>query len=115
MKIVDIIYNSLHEDQDQIKSAIIDILTVMTGEGVDSMSLDVIQRSLGSQGIDVDEHALFDICSNLAIVRNIKDGIVYFNSDSDQSQYQDTPADPQKQDKKIDTLARKQVKKELDK
>ena len=48
------------------------------------------------------------------IVDNIKDDVVYFNSNSEQSGYTNQ-VDPEKQDKTIDRMARKQTKKELNK
>ena len=115
MIIKDIIFTSLAEDQDHVRDAAIDILSVMAGEGIDSANLNMIQKTLGNQGINVDEHALFDILDNLAIVRNIKDGVVFFNTDSEASQGLSDKPDPEKQDKTIDKMARKQTKKELNK
>ena len=68
---------------------------------------------MAKQGIDVDENSLFDVADNLAIVRNIKDDVIFFNTDSDASAGDPECPDPEQQDKKIDKLARKQVKKEL--
>jgi hypothetical protein len=100
------------EDLD-IKDIVLDLLTAMAGEGVESMSLDSLVKELAAQGIDVDAHALFDLLGNLAIVQNVKDNVVYFNADSDQSHYQELKVDPEKQDKTIDKLARKKIKKEI--
>lgn len=115
MKIIDVISFPLHEEQDQIKDAVLDILSVFAGEGLDSVNIDMVKRSLSNTGVDADEHALFDILDNLAIVRNIKDGVVFFNTDSDQSQGLDQVPDAEKQEKTVDKLARKQVSKELKK
>ena len=115
MKIKDIISFALSEDQDFLKDTVIDIMNIMAGEGLDSVNIDMIKTTLDNQGVDADEHALFDILDNLAIVRNIKDGVVFFNTDSEASQgLQDKP-DAEKQDKTIDKLARKQVTKGLKK
>ena len=67
---------------------------------------------MAKQGIDVDENSLFDVADNPAIVRNIKDDVMSPITDSD-ALPGDEQKDPEQQDKKIDKLARKQVKKEL--
>lgn len=107
MRIFDIIV------EDNIaKDAVLDLLTVMAGEELDSVGLDVIQQELSAGGIDIDSSALFDLLDNLAIVRNIKDDVVYFNTDSESSHGSVKP-DPEKQDNTIDKMARKKVKKEM--
>ena len=68
---------------------------------------------MAKQGIDVDENSLFDVADNLAIVRNIKDDVISPITDSDALSEILNKPDPEQQDKKIDKLARKQVKKEL--
>ncbi len=113
MRINDIILSSIVEDQNHINDAVLDIMSIMAGEGIDSVNFNMIIDNLKHQGIDIDEHALFDILDNLAIVRNIKDGVVFFNTDSDSSQNQYKEVDPKKDEKKVAKLARKQVKKEL--
>jgi len=105
MRICDII-----RENSTVHDAILDLLTALSGEGLDSVPMQSILGDLNSQGIDLDEPGLFDNLSNLAIVRNIKDGVVYFNSDSDQSHYNDMP-DPEAQDKQVSKLAQKQVDK----
>ena len=84
----------------------------MAGEGINSIPPSLV-KELAKQGIDVDENSLFDVADNLAIVRNIKDDVIFFNTDSDASAGDPEQQDPEQQDKKIDKLARKQVKKEL--
>ena len=96
------------------KSAVIDLLTVLSSEGIDSIDISALQDEMNKQNIDVDHNSLFDLLDNIAIVRNIKDDIVYFSSDSNKSNYSSTDADPEKQKKTVSKLARKQVKKELD-
>ena len=85
----------------------------MAGEGINSIPIPVLVKELAKQGIDVDENSLFDVADNLAIVRNIKDDVIFFNTDSDASAGDPEQKDPEAQDKQIDKLARKQVKKEL--
>lgn len=109
MRIADIITESVDP-----KSAVLDLLTVLSSEGIDSISISALQDEMNKQEIDVDHNSLFDLLDNVAIVRNIKDDIVYFSTDSDRSSYTNTEADPEKQQKTVSKLARKQVKKELD-
>tara|TARA_B100000809_G_C15040244_1_gene495284 strand:- start:664 stop:990 length:327 start_codon:yes stop_codon:yes gene_type:complete len=106
-------YADLVTENLDIKDAVLDLLTAMAGEGVESVSIDSLVKELSAQEVDVDAHALFDLLGTLAIVRNVKDNVVYFNADSDQSHYQELKVDPEKQDKTIDKLARKKIKKEI--
>ena len=96
-----------------IRDQVLDLLTVMAGEGVESISVELLVKELESQELDVDKNALFDLLGTLAIVRNVKNNVVYFNADSDQSHYQELKVDPEKQNKTIDKLARKKIKKEI--
>jgi hypothetical protein len=97
----------------EIVSMITDMLTVMAGEGLDSANFDMIKATLRNQGIELDDNMLFDVLDNLAIVRNISDNVVFFQTGSGK-RGEDLP-DPKKDEKKVDKLARKQVKKELKK
>lgn len=112
MLITDII-NALTENS-TTEDAVLDLLTAMAGEGLDSAPLDTLADELSKQGIDIDTTALFDVLENLAIVDNIKDDIVYFNTDSKASHYGSKP-DPEKQDKQVSKLAKKQIDKEIKK
>ena len=107
-------YSDLIVENTTVQDATLDLLTVMAGEGVSSIPLDTISQELQNQDIDVDSTALFDVLNNLAIVKNIKENVVFFNTDSDASRG-DAEPDPEKQDKTIDKLARKQTKKAMDK
>lgn len=110
MRITDII---IYEDE-STKQAILDYLAVMAGEGLDSVSLDTLKAELNSDNISIDKAALFDILDNIDIVRNIKDDVVFFNTDSDASK--GTPkVNPEKDNNVVDKMARKQVDKELNK
>ena len=103
------------KEADDINQAVLDVLTKIAGEGVGTANFGLIQQELSAQGYDVDDNALFDILNNLAIVRNIENDVVHFNTDSDQSKGQSQENDPEKDKKQVDKLARKQVKKGLDK
>lgn len=110
MRISDIIV-----EETPVRDTVIDLLTVLNGEGVDSVAIDALQQEISNQGIDVDHNSLFDLLDTLPIVHNIKDDVVYFSSDSEKSRYNNTQAnDIEKQEKKVANLAKKQVKKELD-
>lgn len=93
------------------RDAVVDIIAMIAGEGADSISFEVVQQELSAQGIDVDRAALFDLATTLPVVNNIKDDVIYFNTDSDQSQY--GGEDPEKDDKVVDKMARQQVSKEI--
>jgi hypothetical protein len=103
------------KEADDINQAVLDVLTTIAGEGVGTANFGLIQQELSAQGYDVDDNALFDILNNLAIVRNIENDVVHFNTDSDQSKGQSRETDPEKDKKHVSKLARKQVKKGLDK
>ena len=106
-------FSDLIAENSDLQDAVLDLLTVMAGEGINSIPIPVLVKELAKQGIDVDDNSLFDVAQNLAIVRNIKDDVLFFNTDSDASAGDPEQPDPEKQDKQIDKLARKQVKKEL--
>jgi hypothetical protein len=101
-------------EDSEVEAVVLDLLTAMAGEGLDSTPMSAIIDELNNQGIDIDEPSLFDVLENLAIVDNVKDSVVYFNTDSDASHYGEKP-DPEKQDKTVDKMARKQVKKGIKK
>ena len=97
-----------------VDSKVIDLLSILSSEGVESIPLDALLKELSAMGVDVDDESLFDEITNLKIVNNIKDGTVYFNTASlDASNL--NKVDPEKSKKKIKAMAKKQVKKELDK
>ena len=96
-----------------VQDAVLDLLVTLAGDGINSISLDVLADELASQGIDVDKAALFDLLGTLAIVRNVENDTVYFSSDSDQASAKGDAPDPEQQDKEVEKLARKQVDKEI--
>lgn len=101
---------------DEVNQVVLDIVTIMAGEGTHSLPIEAIQQELSAQGIDIDENALFDLLDTLAIVDNIKDDIVYFNTDgpshsAGQSDEEDVELD---QEKTVKSMAKKQVDKGLD-
>ena len=98
----------------QVDTKIIDLLSILSSEGVESIPLEAIVVELVASGLDADEQSLFDELQDLPIVNNIKDGIVYFNTSS-MSASNLNKVDPEKSKKKVSAMAKKQVKKVLDK
>lgn len=98
----------------QVDAKVIDLLSILSSEGVESIPLDSLVKELVAMGIDADGESLFDEIQNLPIVNNIKDGIVYFNTASLGASNMNK-VDPEKNKKKVKAMAKKQVDKELDK
>jgi len=97
-----------------VDSKVIDLLSILSSEGVESIPLDALVKELMSMGVDVDDESLFDEITSLSIVNNIKDGIVYFNTSS-LGAHNMNKIDPEKNKKKVKSMAKKQMKKELNK
>ena len=107
-------YAELFELNSEVDSKVIDLLSILSSEGVDSIPLESLVTELKAMGVDADMESLFDEISNLPIVNNIKDGMFYFNTSSlDASNL--NKVDPEKADKTVTNMAKKQVKKELNK
>ena len=106
-------FNDLFE-YSEIDNAVVDLLIVLSAEGIDTISMEALIAELESQGHDVDEPSLFDELQNIPVVHNIKDGIVSFHTSSKNANIQNIE-DPEKDEKVIDKMARKKVKKELSK
>jgi len=98
----------------QVDSKIIDLLSILSSEGVESIPLEAIVVELVAMGTDVDEQSLFDEMQDLPIVNNIKDGIVYFNTAS-MGASNLNKVDPEASTKKVKAMAKKQVDKGLSK
>ena len=97
-----------------VDSKVIDLLSILSSEGVNQIPLDALVKELTSMGVDVDDESLFDEITNLPIVNNIKDGTVYFNTASLQASNLNK-VDPEKNKKKVKAMAKKQVDTELSK
>ena len=95
---------------DLVKSSVIDILSTLTAEGVYSVSIETLLKTLQSQGLSVDNQSLFALIDTLPIVNTIKDNVVHFNK-------ADAPndSDPEKDEKTVSKLASKKINKELSK
>jgi len=98
---------------DLIKDRVLDLLTMLDAEGIKTVSVDAISQELEKMGTDADSKTLTSLLDDLSIVNNIKDGIVYFYSS--EKDIDSSDPDPEKQQNKIDKLARKQVDKEIKK
>ena len=68
-------FSNLIAENSDLQDAVLDLLTVMAGEGINSIPIPVLVKELAKQGIDVDENSLFDVADN-PIVRNIKDDVI---------------------------------------
>jgi|TARA_B110000977_G_scaffold165757_1_gene213207 hypothetical protein len=97
------------EDTSDIKSIIIDIISVAAAEGMSSLSLDTLAKSLAEMGNEIDHSLLFDILDSIPIVDNIKDDVIFFGRDGKSS----SEPSREQQDNRIDKMARKQVKKDI--
>ena len=97
------------EDTSDIKSIIIDIISVEAAEGMSSLSLDTLAKSLAEMGNEIDHSLLFDILDSIPIVDNIKDDVIFFGRDGKSS----SEPSREQQDNRIDKMARKQVKKDI--
>jgi len=97
-----------------VDSKVIDLLSILSSEGVESIPLDALVGELVAMGVDVDDQSLFDELDNIPIVNNIKDGIVYFNTAS-MGASNLNKVDQEKNKKKVKAMAKKQVDKELSK
>ena len=97
------------EDTSDIKSIVIDIISVAAAEGMSSLSLDTLAKSLAEMGNEIDHSLLFDILDSIPIVDNIKDDVIFFGRDGKSS----SEPSREQQDNRIDKMARKQVKKDI--
>lgn len=95
---------------DIIKHTLIDMLSIMTAEGATSISLDTLEQTLDTQGMHVDNEELRQLLDTIPIVNTVKDNVVFFNKEGDV----DAP-DPDKQQDKVSSLAKKQIDKEMSK
>ena len=102
-------FSEIVEDTSDITSIIIDIISMAAAEGMSSLSIDTIQRSLSEMGNDIDHSMLFDVLDSIPVIDNIKDDVIFFGRDDS------TSSEPSKdqQDNRIDKMARKQVKKDI--
>jgi len=102
-------FSEIVEDTSDIKSVIIDIISVASAEGMSSLSIETIQKSLSNMGNDIDHSVLFDVLDSIPVVDNIKDDVIFFGRDDNSA------SEPSKdqQDNHVDKMARKQVKKDI--
>jgi len=98
---------------DLIKDQVLDLVTMLDAEGLNTVSLDALIDELQKSGHDTDSSTLISLLDSLDIVDKVSNGIVHFHGGENDGN-NDEP-DPEQQDNKIDKMARKQVKKELGK
>lgn len=98
---------------DLIKGSIVDLLTALDAEGISTVPVDTLVKELRSRGMSVEGPALLDVLETIPVVNNVADDIIYFNSDPNNTDLE--PDQAEKDDNKVDKLARKQVNKELKK
>jgi hypothetical protein len=103
-------FSEIVEDTSDITSVIIDIISMAAAEGMSSLSIDTIQRSLSEMGNDIDNSMLFDVLDSIPVIDNIKDDVIFFGRDGNTAS--DEPSKDQ-QDNRIDAMARKQVNKDI--
>jgi hypothetical protein len=102
-------FSEIVEDTSDVRSIIIDIISVASAEGMTSLSIDTLQKSLAEMGSELGHSILFDLLDSIPIVDNIKDDVIFFGRDDKSSS---EPTSDQ-QDNRIDKMARKQVKKDI--
>ena len=78
-------FSEIVEDTSDIKSIIIDIISVASAEGMTSLSIDTLHKSLAEMGNEVDHSILFDLLDSIPIVDNIKDDVIFFGRDDSSS------------------------------
>lgn len=98
---------------DNVQDSILDIISLMTGEDTHSLPIEAIQQELISQGIEISDNSLFDVLTTLAIVDNIKDGIVYFNAHSAAHAVGNSSDVEEPDEDHVSKMAKKQIDKDL--
>jgi len=99
----------IREDSSDVTSLVLDIVTSANAEGMTSLSVDTLAKSLSAMGQEVDHALLFDLLDAMPVIDNIKDDIIYFGSDG----HTDSEPTRASQENHIDKMARKQIKKDL--
>jgi hypothetical protein len=102
-------FSEIAEDTSDINRVVIDIIAVASAEGLHSLSIDTIHRSLSDMGNEINKDMLFDVLDAIPAIDNIKDDVIFFGNDGKAA---DEPSKDQ-QDNHIDKMARKQVNKDI--
>jgi len=93
---------------DIVKHTLIDLLSIMTAEGATSLSLDTIQQTLSANNMSIDNQELTELLDSIPVVNTVKDNVVFFNKNNAPGEQS-----PEKQEKTVSKLARKQIDKEM--
>jgi len=105
-------YKQLIESyEDELRSAIVNILTAINAEGIDTIDTDQLIIDLQAQGFSVDKNSIFKTLELLPIVANATSQTINIRS-NDVTRATDAET-KDKEGKKIDALAQKHAKKDL--
>jgi hypothetical protein len=113
MKILEVVMTEDDYSQN-LEDDITNLLVAISAEGIAEVDMDQLKTDLQNMGYTIDTKSLFNIVSNLPVVSNASYNKIELVTDVDTSgddPAQDTEDDDQKT---VDDLADKQVKKDLE-
>ena len=113
MKILEVVMTEDDYSQN-LEDDITNLLVAISAEGIGEVDMDQLKTDLQNMGYTIDTKSLFHIISNLPVVSNASYNKIELVTDVDTSgddPAQDTEDDDQKT---VDDLADKQVKKDLE-
>ena len=113
MKILEVVMTEDDYSQN-LEDDITNLLVAISAEGIGEVDMDQLKTDLQNMGYTIDTKSLFNIVSNLPVVSNASYNKIELVTDVDTSgedPAQDTEDDDQKT---VDDLADKQVKKDLE-
>ena len=113
MKILEVVMTEDDYSQN-LEDDITNLLVAISAEGIGEVDMDQLKTDLQNMGYTIDTRSLFNIVSNLPVVSNASYNKIELVTDVDTSgddPAQDTEDDDQKT---VDDLADKQVKKDLE-
>ena len=97
--------------EEDLRSAIVNILTAINAEGIDTIDTDQLIIDLQAQGFSVDKNSIFKTLELLPIVANATSQTINIRSNDD-TRASDAET-KSKEASKIDKLAQKHAKKDL--
>jgi len=105
-------YKQLFEDyEEELRSAIVNILTAINAEGIDTIDTDQLIIDLQAQGFSVDKNSIFKTLELLPIVANATSQTINIRS-NDVTRASDAET-KSREANKIDKMAQKHAKKDL--
>jgi imidazole glycerol phosphate synthase subunit HisF len=113
MKILEVVMTEDDYSQN-LEDDITNLLVAISAEGIGEVDMDQLKTDLQNMGYTIDTKSLFNIVSNLPVVSNASYNKIELVTDVDTTgddPAQDTEDDDQKT---VDDLADKQVKKDLE-